>query len=162
MLDCGSGGRYWPGVINMDYVFTEWNTVTGDALALPFKDEAFTLVLSQAVLEHLTDPQRSVDEVFRVLKPGGMFYCEAAFIQPVHMAPIHYFNVTPHGMRWLCRNFEEIELGSIGWFSETIAWLCRESGVRPPRVSEPQPDKALNAASGVYFLGRKSGRTSQE
>jgi SAM-dependent methyltransferase len=155
VLDCGSGGRYWDRVINLDPVHTPWNTITADGCALPFRDGSFTLVLSQAVLEHVERPHDYIDEIYRVLKPGGKLYLEVAFIQPVHMAPMHFRNYTPFGVQYECRAFEEIELGSLGWFSETIAWLCRESGVRAPRVSEPKPDKALNAASGVYFLGRK-------
>jgi SAM-dependent methyltransferase len=43
----------------------------GDALALPFPDDTFDRVIASEVLEHVTDDQRSLDEIFRVLKPGG-------------------------------------------------------------------------------------------
>lgn len=155
-LDCGSGGRWYENrVISLDPVHTEWNHVTASGCALPFADETFTLVLSQAVLEHVDEPKDYISEIYRVLKPGGKLYLEVAFIQPIHMAPMHYRNYTPWGVKYECRQFEEIELGSLGWFSETIAWLCRESGVPAPPVREPKPDKMLNAASGVYFIGMK-------
>ena len=154
-LDCGSGVRSYPGVVSLEYTRSAEIDIQGDGLNLPFRDGSFTLVLSQAVIEHVTDPQAYVDEIHRVLKPGGLAYFEAAFIQPIHMPPMHYFNITPHGLAHLCRGFEVLETGTIGWFAETIAWLCRESGVPVPSVSEPPDHLRHCAASGVSLLGRK-------
>jgi len=42
-----------------------------DAEALPFDDAAFDLVYSWGVLMCSPDTQRTIDEVFRVLRPGG-------------------------------------------------------------------------------------------
>ncbi len=49
--------------------------IQGDVMDLPKEvpSEHFDLVSCLAVLEHLDDPQRAVDEAFRVLKPGGVF-----------------------------------------------------------------------------------------
>lgn len=44
---------------------------TADAYALPFDDARFDRVFSHALIEHLAEPQRAVDEMYRVLKPGG-------------------------------------------------------------------------------------------
>lgn len=45
--------------------------IRGDAALLPFRDEAFHLILMDYVLEHLKDPSKCARETFRVLKPGG-------------------------------------------------------------------------------------------
>ncbi|MFP5228299.1 MAG: class I SAM-dependent methyltransferase [Acidobacteriota bacterium] len=42
---------------------------------LPFADESFNLVLSFGVLEHVPDDRASVEEIVRVMKPGGLFFC---------------------------------------------------------------------------------------
>ena len=42
-----------------------------DAEKLPFKDQSFDLVYSWGVLHHSPDTQKAVDEVWRVLRPGG-------------------------------------------------------------------------------------------
>lgn len=42
-----------------------------DAEALPFRDAAFDIVYSWGVLHHSPDTQAAVDEVYRVLRPGG-------------------------------------------------------------------------------------------
>lgn len=48
--------------------------LSSDPVALPFDDNAFDTVLSCGVLEHVPDPDGSVAEIRRVLRPGGMFY----------------------------------------------------------------------------------------
>jgi SAM-dependent methyltransferase len=40
---------------------------------LPFEDASFDVVVAGELLEHLRDPKRVVDEVRRVLRPGGTF-----------------------------------------------------------------------------------------
>ena len=45
-----------------------------DPVALPYADGSFDAVLSCGVLEHVSDPDGSLDEVRRVLRPGGSFY----------------------------------------------------------------------------------------
>jgi len=43
----------------------------GDALALPFADNAFDLCRTETVLQHVADPGRAVAEMTRVTRPGG-------------------------------------------------------------------------------------------
>ena len=46
-------------------------TANGDALCLPFADNTFDRIIASEVLEHVSDDQQALHEVFRVLKPGG-------------------------------------------------------------------------------------------
>lgn len=43
----------------------------GDCIALPFVDNSFDAVTSFETIEHLNDPAKFLDEIARVLKPGG-------------------------------------------------------------------------------------------
>jgi SAM-dependent methyltransferase len=45
--------------------------VRGNLDALPFKDQAFDLVFSRSVLEHLPCPGRTFKEIARIVQPGG-------------------------------------------------------------------------------------------
>lgn len=44
----------------------------GSLYELPFPDESFDAVFVHAVLYHLSDPQKALREIYRVLKPGGV------------------------------------------------------------------------------------------
>lgn len=47
---------------------------SGIAEALPWPDASFDLVILDNVLEHVTDRPKTLDEIHRVLAPGGLLY----------------------------------------------------------------------------------------
>lgn len=47
--------------------------VRGDGRSLPFPDASFDYVYSHGVLHHSDQPRQVVQEIFRVLRPGGRF-----------------------------------------------------------------------------------------
>ncbi|MES3027585.1 MAG: methyltransferase domain-containing protein [Pseudomonadota bacterium] len=54
---------------------SRWAVVEGravDASALPFADASFDVVQALHMLYHLPDPAQGVDEIVRVLRPGGL------------------------------------------------------------------------------------------
>ena len=54
----------------------------GDAYDIPFDDDSFSAVVMFDVLEHLEDPDASVNEIYRVIDEGGLLHlfvpCEGA------------------------------------------------------------------------------------
>ena len=52
--------------------------VLADGMALPFRSETFDLVLSHAVIEHVSDAPLYLRECARVLAPGGHVYLSTA------------------------------------------------------------------------------------
>jgi SAM-dependent methyltransferase len=122
VLDCGCGDRRFGDarVIGFEYMSFELPDVFGDGHALPFLDETFDVVFSQAVMEHMRDPYLAAREIARVLKPGGLVYVESAFMQPLHAVPYHFFNTTPWGI-------EELFLAS-SLSSEITEWFGPLSG----------------------------------
>lgn len=46
--------------------------VLGDARKMPFKDEAFSSIFSISTFEHIPNPQKVIQEAYRVLKQGGI------------------------------------------------------------------------------------------
>lgn len=61
---------------NLDYVTTDLNSPLADVKAdicnLPFKDNEFDVILCNHVLEHIPDDKKAMQELYRVLKVGGM------------------------------------------------------------------------------------------
>ncbi len=60
---------------NIDYTTTDLNSpiadVKADICALPFDDNAYDFILCNHVLEHIKNDTKAMQELFRVLKPGG-------------------------------------------------------------------------------------------
>jgi SAM-dependent methyltransferase len=48
------------------------SAVSGDATAMPFPDASFDRVIAAEVLEHIPSDQRAMNEIARVLRPGGI------------------------------------------------------------------------------------------
>lgn len=50
------------------------NVVTGSGMALPFADASFDVVCLFDAIEHIPDDRKVLEEVHRVLKPGGVVF----------------------------------------------------------------------------------------
>jgi SAM-dependent methyltransferase len=49
-----------------------WGVTRGSGYQLPFADASFDCVIISEVLEHLHEDDRAIDEISRVLRPGGL------------------------------------------------------------------------------------------
>lgn len=60
---------------NLDYTTSDLHSPLADVKAdicdLPFGDDAFDFILCNHVLEHIPDDTKAMQELYRVLKPGG-------------------------------------------------------------------------------------------
>ena len=88
VLEIGSGRGAFQGIVSrwvgLDLARTAGNFVqkpfvSASATALPFCAASFDAALSITVLEHVPDPERALDEIARVLKPGGVAYLAPAW-----------------------------------------------------------------------------------
>jgi len=153
-----------------------------DGHDLPFADGSFDAVVAQAVLEHVLDPWRCVEQIHRVLKSGGLVYAETPFMQQVHEGRFDFTRFTHLGHRRLFRRFEELDSGAVGGPGMALAWSWRYflwsfargrlAGSLLTTLASctsfflkafdgwliDRP-RALDAAAGVYFLGRRSEST---
>lgn len=61
---------------NIEYTTTDLLSPLADVKAdicnLPFEDNAYDIIFCNHVLEHIPDDTKAMQELFRVLKPGGM------------------------------------------------------------------------------------------
>lgn len=136
--------------------------VVGDAQSLGFVSDSFDVVLCTEVLEHLPEPQRAVDEMRRVLKPGGILVLTTRFLFPIHDAPHDYFRYTKYGLRHLLREFEILELQEETTSVGTLAVLLQRLGMQaetlrwtPLRASWLVAAKAVRPLS--FLITREYG-----
>ncbi len=78
--------------------------VAGDAECLPFPENSFDLVYSWGCLHHTPHTQKGVDELFRVLRPGGK-----AMVMLYHKGYQFWYMLICYwlGFRWLDRNLQD-------------------------------------------------------
>lgn len=126
----GPYGAYFPHRVSLDLRPGPGVQVVGDAQALGIADATFEVVLCTEVLEHLPEPQKAIDEMFRVLKPGGELLLTTRFLFPIHDAPHDYFRYTKYGLRYLLRRFDIIELQEETDAVGTLAVLLQRLGMQ--------------------------------
>jgi SAM-dependent methyltransferase len=109
-------------IVYSDVVLSTDIHVIADAHDIPFLDNVFDGVFAVAVLEHVVDPNRCVDEFRRVLKPGGHIFAATPFMQQVHMGRHDFTRFTAVGHRRLLRWFDEIHSGINNGPGTAVAW----------------------------------------
>lgn len=72
-----------------------------DASALPFQDKEFDSALCTEVIEHVQDPQAVVNEIYRVLRPGGHLILASGWLAPYHAEPKDYWRFSVEGYQVL-------------------------------------------------------------
>jgi SAM-dependent methyltransferase len=128
VLNVGSGiGRMGDNVINLEIgLFPDVDAV-GNGENLPFFDESFDVVYSNALLEHVPEPELILKEMKRVLKRGGLIWGFIPFLQPYHGYPFDYQRYTITGIKHLfSKYFSLIETGVWSGPSSALTWILRD------------------------------------
>ncbi len=85
-----------------------------DATCMPFQDKTFNAVLCTEVMEHVKDYQRLIDEIHRVLKDEGVFVLSTRFLYRIHGKGGDYFRYTEQSLRYIFKDFRDIEITPMG------------------------------------------------
>lgn len=160
--------------ISFDVYASENVDFIADAHAIPLLSGSIDGVWIQAVLEHVVDPQRVVAEILRILKHDGLVYADTPFMQQVHEAAFDFTRFSHSGHRWLFRDFVEISSGQVGGAGTVLIWAIRYllrtvtgNSAVARLLALPffwlrfldhlgQERAKLDAASGLFFMGRKT------
>jgi len=135
LLDFGCGAKPYRNLFDVsEYVgldmenpghphLTEEVDVFYDGKTIPFADNTFDSVLSSEVLEHVFEPEATLIEINRVLKPGASGLFTVPFVWNEHEIPYDFGRYSAYGITHLMQKcgFEIIELHRTTHFVET--WL---------------------------------------
>ena len=72
-----------------------------DGVNLPFADASIDSILCFEVLEHVFEPEKLLEEMYRVLKPGSKILLTTPFIWNEHEVPYDYGRYTFFGLNHL-------------------------------------------------------------
>lgn len=85
-----------------------------DVQAIDLPDESVGTVICCEVFEHITDPKKAIQEIFRILKPSGIAILSAPMHYHIHEEPHDYWRFTPYGMAYLMGVFPSTYIASKG------------------------------------------------
>ena len=127
VLEVGNGrikrrGRFKPPVERAEvwmYVDLERDRrphIQADIQALPLSDRSFDTVICLEVLEYVTNPGTALNELRRVLEPGGELILAAPFLHRAD-TPHDYWRFTEYGLRYLLQStgFDVIQVKAQGF-----------------------------------------------
>jgi SAM-dependent methyltransferase len=112
VLDVGCGQKPYANVVAAsEYIGLEYDSPRSraggiadffyDGARFPFEDASFDGVLSSQVLEHVFNPDEFLDEVRRVLRPGGKLLLSVPFVWDEHEQPYDYGRYSSFGLKHL-------------------------------------------------------------
>ena len=127
ILNIGSGNSpRKTGILNVDIMDYENVDIICDIHDLPFKNESVDAILNIAVLEHVQSPQHILDEIYRVLKPGGKVFSVIPFMQPFHASPNDFQRYTLPGIEFLHNDFKKVDSGVYAGPLSASLWVLQE------------------------------------
>jgi 2-polyprenyl-3-methyl-5-hydroxy-6-metoxy-1,4-benzoquinol methylase len=99
VLDLGCADKYLaPAIksIGSNYIGLDYFDVNFETDKLPIESNSVDIAVSLAVIEHISDPDNFLSEIFRCLRPGGLIYLSTPNFQldfrnfyndPTHVRP---------------------------------------------------------------------------
>lgn len=79
-----------------------------------YPENAYDFVVLDEILEHVERPWLGVEEVRRILKPGGCLVTSSPFMIAEHKVPRDYWRFTKDGLAVLLSDFTRLETHSWG------------------------------------------------
>jgi SAM-dependent methyltransferase len=140
-LNIGSGNTsLHPQMMNLDIFAGPHVHCVASAENLPFANDSFDIIVTQETLEHVANPFKAMEEIARVIKLGGLLYCQLPFIIGFHPGPQDYWRFTTQGIRQLIENAGLIVVrsgvtvgGATGYYRISVEfWSILFSLGRPP------------------------------
>lgn len=117
----------------------------------PVSDGSIGLVLNLESLEHISHPQRAIDEIHRVLGRDGLLILTTVMHFKIHRCPKDYWRFTPDGLELLLSRFKILDCTLEGtlkrpkgiWITARKTGSPEEWGKLPPLRTAERDDRIL-------------------
>ncbi|MFW5891677.1 MAG: class I SAM-dependent methyltransferase [bacterium] len=135
VYDLGCGSKPYQCLIEKysdQYIGVDWGNTTHEKVMdvnadlnekLPIDNHVADAVISFQVMEHLNNPEKFLEEAYRILKKDGIIFLTVPFQHQVHEMPYDYYRYTEFGLKYLFEKtgFSDITIEGAGGFWITIA-----------------------------------------
>jgi SAM-dependent methyltransferase len=166
VADVGAGQAPYRELFqHTNYITIDWehsvhegavgSDIIAPAESLPVDDESFDAVILTQVLEHVPEPGRVLQELYRVTRPGGQLFLTAPLVWELHEEPFDYYRFTEHGLRYLLQEagFDTIEiiarnnaLATLAQLMQNVSWMIDDhAGDRDIRVATAEMLRSVAA-----------------
>jgi SAM-dependent methyltransferase len=179
LLDVGAGSSPYEDLImasgkvsdyiKLDFASSDYHQghqldLTWDGKTIPLDAQSIDTVFMTEVLEHVHKPGEMLQEMRRVLKPGGVLFLTVPFSWPMHELPYDYHRFTPVALRAYLEeaSFDVQVIKILGGWDHSLAlqiglWLTnRCMGERKRKIAK------LLAWPFYSYLIRKGNNESTE
>jgi len=98
---------------------------TWDGKTMPFENQSFDCAFGTEVLEHCPEPELVLKEVYRVLKPNGVFFFTVPFLWNLHEVPHDEYRYTPFSLERHLKNsgFVDVNIKATGGWHASMAQM---------------------------------------
>ncbi len=178
LVDIGCGGKpyrdliacYFDKHIGLEYP-SPFHTddaadVYGSAYHTALKSDSVNTVFMGAVLEHLEDPARALQEAHRIMAPDGLLILTAPLFWQLHDLPRDFYRYTEHGLNYLFESngFDVQEIVPLSGFWITLGSLCINyiSGFNKGILKKVPiiPAIIIGIEFGTFFLSKGEKKSS--
>src|SRR5581483_4150432 len=138
ILDVGGGERFQKWLEKYEGLFKDSHYRTfdtdkvsgadmvGDIHAIPAPDASLDAIICASVLEHVHDPLRAMEELKRILRPGGVMLLYVPSTYPYHArkgAYGDYWRFFDDTIELLCNGFSEVEVVKRGGYFTALSFF---------------------------------------
>jgi len=124
-----------------------------DIHQMPFPDNHFDAVLCNHVLEHVADDIKAMNEIHRVLKPGGWAIMQVPFFSPVPETTYEDASITnPRDREKAFGQDDHVRM-----FGKDFAQRIARAGLKPEEneFAKTQPDRYGISKNEIIYIGKK-------
>jgi SAM-dependent methyltransferase len=128
--DSGQDADLRPLFVGKDYVGCDMRAGPGVDKVLnlhhiDLPDNTAGTVFLMDTLEHVEYPHQAVNEVYRILKPGGLLVMSSVLDFFIHETPNDFWRFTPDAFRSLLKPFKQSHVGWYGpdYFPQTVVGI---------------------------------------